>query len=96
MVYLYKREFFGIDKDCDEKYNFNEDTSDILHSSEQSEFYLLLAEGFSMGFFSLPYIVLEIIRLIKKIPYDEEKGDDLFSRKAHCYWYIFFIAFLVS
>ena len=45
MVHLYKREFFGIDKECDEKYNFNENTYDILYSTEQNEYYLLILEG---------------------------------------------------
>ena len=26
VVYLYKREFYGIDKECDAKYNLNKDT----------------------------------------------------------------------
>ena len=52
-VHLYKREFFGIDKECDKKYNLNEDTYDSLHSTEKMEYYLLAIEGIVVTFFSL-------------------------------------------
>ena len=61
VVYLYKREFFGIDKECDEKFNLNQDTFDILNKNEQMERNLLLVEGFIIAIHTLTIFLLEII-----------------------------------
>ncbi len=61
VVYLYKREFFGIDKECDEKYNLNQDAFSILSSNEQMERNLLLVEGFIIAIHTLTIFLLEII-----------------------------------
>ena len=42
MAHLYKREFFGIEKEGNSKYNLKEDSFKYLHNSEESEFYLLI------------------------------------------------------
>jgi hypothetical protein len=60
LVHLYKREFFGIDKECDKKYNLNDNTYESLHKSEQSEFYLLIIEGILICCFGLPFLNLKL------------------------------------
>ena len=45
-VSLYKREFLGIDKKCDENYILTKDSYDYFHDNIQSESTLLLVEGF--------------------------------------------------
>ena len=69
-VFLYKREFFGLDKKCFEKYesNFNEDSYDTIHNSEKSENLLLYVEGFLIIVFGIVYFawVLAFIFLWKE------------------------------
>ena len=60
-VSLYKREFFGIDKQCDEKYNLNNNTYTILHNSEESERLLLIIGGIMSAVMAPIGIVIEII-----------------------------------
>ena len=45
VVYLYKRQLFGIDKECDEKNIFNRDSFNIISNNQKMEKNLLLAEG---------------------------------------------------
>ena len=45
VVYLYKRGLFGIDKECDEKNNFNRDAFGIISDNQNMERSLLLVEG---------------------------------------------------
>ena len=61
LVNLYKREFFGIDKQCDEKYNLNNDTYNIVHSTEKSEQLLSMIGGFITVIFILTPMILEIV-----------------------------------
>ena len=60
-VPLYKREFFGINKQCDEKYNLNNNTYTILHNSEESERLLLIIGGIVTATMSLSPIITEIV-----------------------------------
>ena len=45
-VSLYKREFLGIDKECDKNHIFTKDSFDSFISSQKSLKTLLIAEGF--------------------------------------------------
>ena len=58
LVHLYKREFFGIDRQCDEKYNLNNDTYNIVHSTEESEKLLSIIGGFITVIFMIATIIL--------------------------------------
>ena len=90
-MHLYKREFFGIDKVCDKKYNLDEDTYDSLHGSEKMEYYLLAIEGIVVTIFSLLYTVHEISRL-----FDEKGLDDYcISPKKKCIFFLFIWLYLV-
>ena len=61
LVHLYKREFFGIDKKCDEKYYMGSDTYDSLHNSERMEYYLLCVVGIFGAIFSFLYSIVVLI-----------------------------------
>ena len=91
-LHLYKREFFGIDKECDKKYNLNEDTYDSLHSTEKMEYYLLAIEGIVVTFFSLLYTMHEISRLFGKKGLD----DYCISPKKKCIFFSIYMALLSS
>ena len=93
MVHLYKREFFGIDKECDEKYNFNENTYDILYSTEQSESYLLFIEGSIVLILGLEGIINEILEIKDKITYNYE-GRKVSTCIIDSIIYLVFIALL--
>ena len=95
-VYLYKREFFGIDKECDKKYNLNENTYNIIHYSEQSEYYLLLIEGIFTVCFSSIYFLIETMRFCRKGYDKDEDGKDFIPEKAHCALYSIYMGLLFS
>ena len=92
-VYLYKREFFGIDKECDKKYNLNENTYNIIHHCEQSEYYLLLVEGIFTVCFSSIYFLIETMRFCRK-GYENDK--DFIPEKVHCTLYSIYMGLLFS
>ena len=93
-VHLYKREFYGLDKECDKKYNLNENTYNTIHDSEQSEYYLLIVEGIFACTFSFIYVMLESFRFCNSSSYDDEDDDDIISKKVHCSMYTIYILFL--
>ena len=61
VISLYKREFFGIDKECDKKFNLNEDSFDIIWNNEKMEQTLLYVEGFIIAINTLIILILEIM-----------------------------------
>ena len=89
-VSLYKREFFGIDKQCDEKYNLNNNTYTILHDSEKSCRLLLIIGGIITATLSIGLIIGEIV-------FSSVSGSmfDDFSTKDYCIQYTIFILVLV-
>ena len=89
-VHLYKREFFGIDKECDKKSNFNDDTYDSLHDNEQSEYYLLIIEGIFLALISLSFLITSVIIIAKY-------GNDgyLFPGWLNCILFSVFMAMLL-
>jgi len=88
LVHLYKREFFGIDKECDKKYNLNDNTYESLHKSEQSEFYLLIIEGILICCFGLPLLMFAIMEII--IMRKDDEG--LIAGWLNCIFYAIFMA----
>ena len=60
LVSLYKKEFLGIDKECDEKYTLNENEYETFHYSEKMEQALLLIEGIILTPGSLGYFLFII------------------------------------
>ena len=88
LVHLYKREFFGIDKECDKKYNLNDNSYETIHASEQSEFYLLIIEGILIDVIAFPLLIFSIASVITC----DEEG--LVSGLLHCIFYSIFMALL--
>ena len=91
-VTLYKREFFGIDKECDEKYNLNNNTYNILHNSEEVEYYLLIVGGIAFGcLIATALMPVSIVFLCIK--------DDIYELChpiVHCITYLAYIGILLS
>jgi len=85
-AYLYKREFFGIEKECNSKYNLKEDSYKYLHNSEESEYYLLLIEGILVAALSLPFLLIQIISC--------SSDDDIIPGWLYCIFYSIFMAML--
>ena len=83
-VSLYKREFLGIDKECDEKYTLNENAYEKFHYSEKMEQALLIIEGIILTACSLGYFLFRIFSQ------DEKRKSENFIFKIN---FIFFIAF---
>ena len=64
-VTLYKREFLGIDKECDEKSDISEKQYNILKKNQQDEKILLLVEPIIIFFVMCIFILLFIINKFK-------------------------------
>ena len=90
LVYLYKREFLGIDKECDEKFNLNENAYEKFHYSEKMEQAVLLTEGIILTPFSLGYFLFAILSLEEK----EKSRNYLF--KINLIFLTFFTGFLTA
>ena len=88
-VTLYKREFFGIDKECDEKYNLNNNTYNIIHNSEEVEYYLLIVGGFLFG--SVIFSLLLPISII----YLCIKEDDFYELCSPIFYSISYLVYIV-
>ena len=63
-VSLYKREFFGIDKQCDEKYNLNNNTYTFIYNSEINGKLTLIVGGIIIFSLHISFIIMEIISFI--------------------------------
>ena len=99
IVHLYKREFFGINKECDQKYNLNENTYFNLHFSEKMEFYVLVIEGIIVTVFSSVYFIAQITKLIISIVsgfYEEDIISSKKSPKIECFFYCVYMVLLVG
>ena len=60
-VSLYRREFYGIDKECDSKFHLDENTYKVFRSSEKSMYLLLCLEGIVVLILSFIYMLYELI-----------------------------------
>ena len=58
-VYLYKREFYGIDKKCDEKFNLIDDLKNF-NKIQNNDKKIQIVEGFVIAAFSLMFLLLRI------------------------------------
>ena len=90
LVSLYKREFLGIDKECDEKYTLNENAYEKFHYSEKMEQAVLLTEGIILTSFSFGYFLFGILSLEEK----EKSRNYLF--KINLIFLTFFTGFLTA
>ena len=90
-VTLYKREFFGIDKECDEKYNLNNNTYDILHNSEEIEYNLNVYAGFIFAVFVLCGLIGVTMTLCAKKDIYET-----FNPNLLCFLYFVYIGYILS
>ena len=59
-VSLYKREFFGIDKQCEEKYKLDNDTYTFIYNSEKSGRLTLIVGGIGITSIYIIIIMMEI------------------------------------
>ena len=89
MAHLYKREFFGIEKECNSKYNLKEDSFKYLQDSEESEYYLLIIEGIIIASFSLPLIMMQMLSVC-----GGDDDDDMIPPWLNCIFYSIFMAML--
>ena len=97
-VYLYKREFFGIDKVCDEKFNLNKENCDKFIDSERMDKTLLIVEGFLLGIPGFIFVFVELMLLCvgSYNVYDEDDADDVKCLYLlHCIFYSLFMTFLI-
>ena len=92
-VHLYKREFFGIDKECNDKYILNENTYNSMHNSEKSEYTLNLVEGIMGIAFSVGFVTPGIMLIRDKIEI-EEMNIKNFPGLLICVFYSILIVFL--
>ena len=60
-VSLYRREFFGIDKECDSKYNLDENSYEGFKGSEEKDYLLLIIEGLLIVCIGIGFLVFAII-----------------------------------
>ena len=77
-VSLYKREFFGINKECNDKYEINKVIFDDLKSSQNSVRLMLLITGPIMIFIPILSIFSSISSLYSSSNYIENKSTILF------------------
>ena len=60
-VSLYRREFFGIDKECDSKYNLDENSYEGFKGSEEKDYLLLIIEGLLIVCIGVGFLAFAII-----------------------------------
>ena len=73
-VSLFKREFLGINKECDRKYNLSKDSFDKFHDYNQNERTLLIAGGIALTI--LPFCSMIAIIIVLNTFNNERKFKD--------------------
>ena len=85
-VHLYKREFYGIDKKCDEKSNLNDDFNSFLNFQSIDK-YIQIVEGILITTGSTIFIILEIIFHCE--------GEDIRDTSQVLYFWLFISSIIV-
>ena len=92
-VSLFKREFLGIDKKCDENYILSRESFDIFHDNIRYESTVLIIEGF-IHFFSCLYIFIHVLCTIFKNE-KKESYKEMVHPGVMCFFYCSFMALFI-
>ena len=90
---LFKREFLGIDKKCDENYILSRESFDIFHDNIRYESTVLIIEGF-IHFFSCLYIFIHVLCSIFKNE-KKESYKEMVHPGVMCFFYCSFMALFI-
>ena len=83
IVHLYKREFYGIDKECDKKFNLIDDFNDLKNIQESDKINQTM-EGMIIAIVVIPFFLcLEIAFYCSKL--------DMISQKVYFWAYLFYL-----
>ena len=90
---LFKREFLGIDKKCDENYILSRESFNIFHDNIRYESTVLIIEGF-IHFFSCLYIFIHVLCSIFKNE-KKESYKEMVHPGVMCFFYCSFMALFI-